>query len=83
MNLIRYLLTESIQGVVDLKLDEKYGCETIALLHWEQLHGILLPDEVKNFYLASNGFEFTWKFRLGGTGKLLTIIFSTSCFMFH
>lgn len=51
---------------MDLKLDEKYGCETIAVLHWEQLHSILLPDEVKNFYLATNGFEFTWKFRLAG-----------------
>lgn len=57
---------ESIQGIVDLKLDEKYGCETLALLHWEQLHSILLPDEVKNFYLASNGFELTWKFRIAG-----------------
>lgn len=62
LDLSTYL--QSIQGIVDLKLDEKYGCETLALLHWEQLHSILLPDEVKNFYLASNGFELTWKFRI-------------------
>ncbi|EFX79750.1 hypothetical protein DAPPUDRAFT_103962 [Daphnia pulex] len=62
LDLSTYL--QSIQGIVDLKMDEKYGCETLALLHWEQLHATSLPEEVKSFYLATNGFEFTWKFRL-------------------
>ena len=52
-------------------MDEKYGCETLALLHWEQLHATSLPEEVKSFYLATNGFEFTWKFRLAGADYVL------------
>ena len=61
---------ESLPGVVDLKLDERYGCETLALVHWEQLNGFYLPDEIKNFYLATNGFELTWKFRIAGITSL-------------
>ena len=61
-----YAVIESIPGVFDLKLDEKYGCEQNALTHWEQLYSVSLPEEVKNFYLATNGFELTWKFRLAG-----------------
>ena len=55
-----------MQGVVDLKLNENNGCETVALLHWEQLHSVRLPEEMKHFYLATNGFQMTWKFRLAG-----------------
>lgn len=68
------LLTESIQGVCELKLDERYGCEALAILHWEQLQAIQLPEEVKNFYLSTNGFELTWKFSIAGTAKNIKII---------
>ena len=62
-----YHVAESIPGVVDLKMEEKYGCEQQALAHWEQLYSVNLPEEVKNFYLGSNGLELTWKFRLAGS----------------
>lgn len=77
--------TESIPGVVDLKMDEKYGCELNALTHWEQLYSVNLPEEVKNFYLATNGFELTWKFRLAGVyfGSLPHVCIFNLIYIFH
>merc|ERR1711973_705522 len=61
-----FFFAETIQGVVDLKFNESNGCETLALLHWEQLHSVQLPQEIKRFSLATSGFQLTWKFRLAG-----------------
>ena len=30
------------------------------------MHSVQLPEDVKNFYLAINGFELTWKLKLAG-----------------
>ena len=75
----RLLLVESIDGVCDLRIDERNACEGAVLLHWEQVHSVQFPEDVKAFYLSSNGFSFSWKFRLCGNGfKILLINFNSN-----
>ena len=74
---------ESIDGVCDTKFDERNACDASVLLHWEQLHSVQFPVDVKNFYLSTNGLDFTWKFRLCGTlASLINSSNDTRCDVF-
>ncbi|ESO92357.1 hypothetical protein LOTGIDRAFT_120831, partial [Lottia gigantea] len=47
-------------GTRKVKLHEKNPAERPTVLSWEQRNSCLLPEDLKNFYLSSNGFDLTW-----------------------
>ncbi len=41
-------------------------CDNIAITSWEQRYSTVLPHEIKDFYLATDGFKLTWSFSHAG-----------------
>ncbi|XP_067664466.1 tubulin polyglutamylase complex subunit 2-like isoform X2 [Haliotis asinina] len=55
---------EKKTGVCKINLDERVPADRHAVLTWEQRNCCLLPEDLKSFYLTSNGFHFTWSVKL-------------------
>ncbi|XP_071965443.1 tubulin polyglutamylase complex subunit 2-like [Antedon mediterranea] len=47
-------------GVSDICLKEIPAAERHLVLSWEQRNSCILPDDLKRFYLTSNGFHLQW-----------------------
>lgn len=57
---------EKIPNVQDVSMKECQPCDNIALTSWEQRYSTVLPHEVKEFYLATDGFKLTWNYNHAG-----------------
>lgn len=54
---------KSCQFVTQTKL-ERYPPATVEeVAFWEYTNGLLLPEDLRNFFLSTNGFSFTYKFQ--------------------
>ena len=51
-------------------LSEHQPCDIIAITSWEQRYSTILPQKIKDFYLATDGFRLTWNYRHAGTASL-------------
>ncbi|CAG5128826.1 unnamed protein product, partial [Candidula unifasciata] len=51
-------------GICHVKHDIKPAAEKPTVLMWEQKHSLLLPVDLKNFFLATNGFHLTWSVKM-------------------
>lgn len=51
--------------VKDVQLQRKEPLKFNCVTYWEATNGCELPKDLKNFYLSTNGFSFTWKYRFG------------------
>lgn len=51
---------EKRPGVCDVKLTGGEPAERHQLVGWEQRNGCTLPDDLKNFYLTTDGVLLTW-----------------------
>ena len=52
-----------VQHVQDVVLAEHQPSDNIAITSWEQRYSTLLPHEVKDFYLATDGFKLIYNFK--------------------
>ena len=50
----------------DISLCEHCPCDNLAITSWEQRYSTVLPHEIRDFYLATDGFKLTWNFNYGG-----------------
>ncbi|XP_065100131.1 tubulin polyglutamylase complex subunit 2 [Paramisgurnus dabryanus] len=55
---------ESIPGVQDVRFAEKAPAEKRYLLSWEQKNNCSLPEDLRDFYLTTDGFTLTWNSKL-------------------
>ena len=55
---------EKVPMVQDVVLAEHQPSDTIAITSWEQRYSTMLPHEIKDFYLATDGFKLTWNFNV-------------------
>ncbi|GAA6099850.1 tubulin polyglutamylase complex subunit 2 [Tachysurus ichikawai] len=55
---------ESLPGVLDVRFVEKEPAEKRCLLSWEQKNNCILPEDLKDFYLTTDGFTLTWSSKL-------------------
>ncbi|KAE8748446.1 hypothetical protein FOCC_FOCC004878 [Frankliniella occidentalis] len=55
-----------VGGVQDVRLDKRTPCERLLLSSWEQRHCCALPDDLRQFYLSSDGFSLTWNYQNAG-----------------
>lgn len=65
INVVKYLGNKT--GVCQIKNDVKCPAEKPAVLMWEQKNSLLLPEDLKSFYLTSNGFHLTWSVQMENT----------------
>uniref|UniRef100_A0A9L0TI78 Tubulin polyglutamylase complex subunit 2 n=1 Tax=Equus caballus TaxID=9796 RepID=A0A9L0TI78_HORSE len=57
-------ILESSPGVTEVTILEKAPAERHMISSWEQKNNCVLPEDVKNFYLMTNGFHMTWSVKL-------------------
>ena len=60
------LFVERIPHIQDVKLHEGVPCDNIAITSWEQRYSTVLPHEIKDFFLATDGFKLTWNYNYAG-----------------
>ncbi|KAM9450703.1 tubulin polyglutamylase complex subunit 2 [Clarias gariepinus] len=55
---------ESLPGVTDVRFVEREPAEKRCLLSWEQKNSCILPGDLKDFYLTTDGFTLTWSSKM-------------------
>ena len=68
---------ENLPGIQDVLCSEHQPCDNIAITSWEQRYSTVLPHEIKDFYLATDGFRLTWSFSHAG----IVIGFLPTCYV--
>ncbi|KAK6621451.1 hypothetical protein RUM44_001258 [Polyplax serrata] len=53
-------------GVQNVHLEKRAPCERIQISTWEQRHSCVLPQDMKQFYLSTDGFKLTWQYEYAG-----------------
>ncbi|KAK4302856.1 hypothetical protein Pmani_025081 [Petrolisthes manimaculis] len=53
-------------GVQDLSVVVRAGVERAGVVAWEQRNNVTLPQPLKNFYAATDGFKLTWNYATAG-----------------
>ncbi|CAM5112639.1 unnamed protein product [Eretmochelys imbricata] len=53
-------ILETSPGVDEVTFVEKEPAERHSIVSWEQKNSCVLPEDLKNFYLMSDGFHMTW-----------------------
>lgn len=61
-----FIFTESTPGIQNVELDKRLPCERMQLSSWEQRHCCILPNDLRQFYLSTDGFKLTWKYEYAG-----------------
>ncbi|XP_030047753.1 tubulin polyglutamylase complex subunit 2 [Microcaecilia unicolor] len=51
---------ETSPGVTDVNFREKHPAERHMIVSWEMKNNCILPEDLKNFYLMTDGFHMTW-----------------------
>ena len=41
-------------------------CDLLAITAWEQRYSTQLPENIRDFYLASDGFRLSWSYNYAG-----------------
>ncbi|KAG7476537.1 hypothetical protein MATL_G00084000 [Megalops atlanticus] len=57
---------EGLPGVTDVRFVEREPAEKRYLLSWEKKNNCLLPEDLRDFYLTTDGFTLSWSSRLEG-----------------
>ncbi|XP_061641305.1 tubulin polyglutamylase complex subunit 2 isoform X3 [Phyllopteryx taeniolatus] len=57
-------ILENMPGVVDVRLVQRESAEKRSLLSWEQKNNCILPEDLRDFYLTTDGFTLTWNVKL-------------------
>ncbi|XP_071372673.1 tubulin polyglutamylase complex subunit 2 isoform X2 [Centroberyx affinis] len=57
-------ILENMSGVVDVRFVEREPAEKRCLLSWEQKNTCILPEDLRDFYLTTDGFTLTWSVKL-------------------
>uniref|UniRef100_A0A8C6WAR8 Tubulin polyglutamylase complex subunit 2 n=1 Tax=Nannospalax galili TaxID=1026970 RepID=A0A8C6WAR8_NANGA len=57
-------ILESSPGVTEVTIIEKLPAERHMISSWEQKNNCVMPEDMRNFYLMTNGFRMTWNVKL-------------------
>ncbi|XP_050768972.1 tubulin polyglutamylase complex subunit 2 isoform X4 [Gymnogyps californianus] len=53
-------ILETSPGVAEVTFVEKEPAERHTIISWEQKNSCILPEDLRNFYLMTDGFQMTW-----------------------
>uniref|UniRef100_UPI00398EF654 tubulin polyglutamylase complex subunit 2 n=1 Tax=Pristiophorus japonicus TaxID=55135 RepID=UPI00398EF654 len=71
-------ILESRPGVTEVRYVEKEPAERHMIISWEQKNCCLLPEDLRNFYLMTDGFLMTWNIKFdGNTMQLGTMVINS------
>ncbi|XP_054253300.1 tubulin polyglutamylase complex subunit 2 isoform X6 [Indicator indicator] len=59
-------ILETSPGVAEVTFVEKEPAERHTIISWEQKNSCILPEDLKNFYLMTNGFQMSWSVKTNG-----------------
>uniref|UniRef100_A0AAV2M5V8 Knr4/Smi1-like domain-containing protein n=1 Tax=Knipowitschia caucasica TaxID=637954 RepID=A0AAV2M5V8_KNICA len=57
-------ILENLPGVTDVRFPEREPAEKRSLLNWEQKNACILPEDLRDFYLTTDGFRLHWNVKL-------------------
>jgi tubulin polyglutamylase complex subunit 2 len=66
LNEIFEIFIEDTLGVQGIEIVKNMPSERMAITSWEQRHSCTLPKDLKNFYLATDGFKLIWNYEYAG-----------------
>lgn len=49
-----------------MEVERRPPCDRVALSNWEQRHSATLPEDLRNFYASTDGFQLTWHYKYSG-----------------
>ncbi|XP_059563171.1 tubulin polyglutamylase complex subunit 2 isoform X4 [Myotis daubentonii] len=76
-------ILESSPGVTEVTIIEKAPAERHMISSWEQKNNCVLPEDIKNFYLVTNGFHMTWSVKLDALAQDTEIWFLDRALYWH
>ncbi|XP_022116464.1 tubulin polyglutamylase complex subunit 2 [Pieris rapae] len=56
-------LLESDPRISNVAVERRTPCDRIIISNWEQKHSAVLPDDLRNFYNSTDGFQLTWHYK--------------------
>lgn len=58
---------EKRTGVTDVKLLDRKPVDPSRIVEWEQEHSSFLPEDIKNFYITTDGLLLCWSVKFNGS----------------
>uniref|UniRef100_A0A1A9UQQ7 Knr4/Smi1-like domain-containing protein n=1 Tax=Glossina austeni TaxID=7395 RepID=A0A1A9UQQ7_GLOAU len=55
----------SVPRVSNIICEKREPCQKTQVMTWEQRHGVYLPEDMKKFYLSSDGLLLHWSYQYG------------------
>ncbi|CAK1603392.1 unnamed protein product [Parnassius mnemosyne] len=57
---------ESDPRISNVAVERRPPCDRVTISNWEQRHSSILPEDLRNFYASSDGFQLTWHYKYSG-----------------
>ncbi|XP_037824602.1 tubulin polyglutamylase complex subunit 2 [Lucilia sericata] len=53
----------NVPRICNVTMEKRSPCEKSNVMTWEQRHGVYLPEDMKKFYLSTDGFLLHWSYQ--------------------
>ncbi|TMW43144.1 hypothetical protein DOY81_011778 [Sarcophaga bullata] len=53
----------NVPRICNVTIEKRSPCEKANIITWEQRHGVYLPEDIKKFYLSTDGFLLQWSYQ--------------------
>ncbi|XP_065362158.1 tubulin polyglutamylase complex subunit 2 [Calliphora vicina] len=53
----------NVPRICNVTMEKRTPCEKSSVMTWEQRHGVYLPEDMKKFYLSTDGFLLHWSYQ--------------------
>ncbi|GBP36823.1 Tubulin polyglutamylase complex subunit 2 [Eumeta japonica] len=57
------LFVEADPRVCNVSVERRMPCDRVVIANWEQRHSACLPEDLRNFYASTDGFQLTWNYK--------------------
>lgn len=68
------MILENVPRIRNVIIYKKQACERLLLNSWEQRHCCILPQDLKEFYLSTDGLKLVWSYEYSRKLHYLCII---------
>lgn len=56
-------IAANVPRICNVSMEKRSPCEKANIITWEQRHGVYLPEDIKKFYLSTDGFLLQWSYQ--------------------
>lgn len=68
LGLMKFLT--NIPRISNVTFQKQQPCERNQITMWEQRHNVYLPDDMKRFYLSTDGFTLHWSYQYSRKNRI-------------